>query len=250
MGEQKTYQIRLQVFEGPLDLLLHLIERAEIDIYNIPIVEITDQYLAYLEKMQFFNLQEAADFLLMAATLMQIKARMLLPRPVLEDTEPEEGEEELDPRQELVERLLEYKKVKAIASELQSKEAEALKFFPRAGGFFADREIAAASSDPVGEVTLWDLVQAFSALLESLVPRLELEGMPREEYSIPDRMESILTRLASEPRICFRALLAGQATRQAIVATFLALLELIRMRKVGVYQDQVFGEIVIQRWEE
>ena len=247
MGEQETYQIRLEVFEGPLDLLLHLIERAEIDIYNIPIVEITDQFLAYLENMQFFSLQEAADFLLMAATLMQIKARMLLPRPVVEDTGLE-GEEENDPRQELVERLLEYKRVKAIAAELQSKEAESLKLFPRAGGYFADQETA-ATSDPIGEVTLWDLVQAFSTLLESLVPRLELEGMPREEFSIQEKMESILACLAKQSQISFHALFTGQTSRPAIVATFLALLELIRMRKVGVRQDRVFGEIVIQRWE-
>lgn len=245
MAEQETYQIRLKVFEGPFDLLLHLIGRAEIDIYNIPIVEVTDQFLAYLKNMEFFNLQVAADFLLMAATLMQIKARMLLPRPAVET----EAEEEVDPRQELVERLLEYKRVKAIASELQSKEAESSKFFPRAGGYFPDRETAAAS-DPIGGVTLWDLVQAFSALLESLVPRLELEGMPQEEYSIQDKMESILAGLTKQSQVCFNALFTGLTSRQAIVTSFLALLELIRLRKVGVRQDRVFGEIVIRRWEE
>ena len=246
MDEQETYQIHLEVFEGPFDLLLHLIERAEIDIYNIPIVEITEQFLAYLENMELLNLQVAADFLLMAATLMQIKARMLLPRPALESEE--EREEEVDPRQELVERLLEYKRVKAIARELQSKEAESGKFFTRTAGYFPDRETAAAS-DPIGGVTLWDLVQAFSALLESLVPRLELEGMPREEYSIQEKMESILAGLNKQSQVCFSTLFAGLTSRQAIVTSFLALLELIRLHKVGVEQDRVFGEIVIRRWE-
>ena len=125
MEEQDVYQIKLDVFEGPLDLLLHLIERAEIDIYNIPIVEVTDQFLAYLQTMELLNLQMAADFLLMAATLMQIKARMLLPRPAVETEDDEEDEG--DPRLELVERLLEYKKVKEIASELKDKEMQSSK---------------------------------------------------------------------------------------------------------------------------
>lgn len=234
------------MFSGPLDLLLHLIERAEIDIYNIPIVEITDQFLAYLQTMEFLDLQVAADFLLMAATLMQIKARMLLPRPVLE-TEEEAVEEE-DPRVELVERLLEYKKVKEVAARLQDKEREASKFFPRAGGSFPDLEVAAAA-EPAGRVTLWDLVQAFSALLESLLPRLELKGMPEEQYSIQDKMDEILDRLARTPQVFFSALFAELTSKKAMITSFLALLELIRMRKVLVRQEMTFGEIVIARWE-
>ena len=181
--KQASYQVKLAVFTGPLDLLLHLIERAEIDIYNIPIVEITDQFLAYLQTMELFDLHIAADFLLMAATLMQIKARMLLPRPLVE-TEEEAAEEE-DPRLELVERLLEYKKAKEVASRLQEREAEARRFFPRTGGYFPDLEVA-ATAEPVGQVTLWDLVQAFSALLESLLPRLELEDAGRRIFNPGD----------------------------------------------------------------
>lgn len=244
--KQASYQVRLAVFTGPLDLLLHLIERAEIDIYNIPIVQITDQFLAYIQAMEFFDLHVAADFLLMAATLMQIKARMLLPRPVVE-TEVETTEEE-DPRLELVERLLEYKKAKEVATRLQEREAEARRFYPRTGGVFPDREVA-ATTEPVGQVTLWDLVQAFSALLESLLPRLELEGMPEEEYSIQEMMEGIMNRLAQTPRVCFSNLFSGLTSRKAVVASFLAMLELIRMRKVLVQQDRTFGEIVIVRWE-
>ncbi|NLC53239.1 MAG: segregation/condensation protein A [Firmicutes bacterium] len=244
--KQASYQVKLAVFTGPLDLLLHLIERAEIDIYNIPIVEITDQFLAYLQTMEFFDLHIAADFLLMAATLMQIKARMLLPRPLVETEE--EATEEDDPRLELIERLLEYKKVKEVASRLQEREAEARRFFPRTGGYFPDREVAAAS-EPIGQVTLWDLVQAFSALLESLLPRLELEGMPEEEYSIQDMMDEIMKGLARAPRIAFSVLFSGLTSRKAVVTSFLALLELIRMRKVLVQQEMTFGEIVIARWE-
>lgn len=246
-GEKGAYQVNLEVFSGPLDLLLHLIERSEIDIYNIPIVEITDQFLAYLQTMEFLDLQIAADFLLMAATLMQIKARMLLPRPVLE-TEEEEAVEEEDPRAELVEKLLEYKKVKEMAAQLQNREREASKCFARTGGFFPDLEVAAAA-EPVGQVTLWDLVQAFSALLESLLPRLELKGMPEEQYSIQDKMDEILERLNRTPRVSFFALFAGQPSKKALITSFLALLELIRMHKVLARQDRIFGEIVIARWE-
>lgn len=245
--KQASYQVKLAVFTGPLDLLLHLIERAEIDIYNIPIVEITDQFLAYLRTMEFFDLHIAADFLLMAATLMQIKARMLLPRPLVEP-EAEVTEEE-DPRLELVERLLEYKKVKEVAARLQEREAEARRFFPRSGGSFPDLEVAATSEPVVGQVTLWELVQVFSTLLESLLPRLELEGMPEEEYSIQDKMDEIMNGLARVPRICFSALFSGLTSRKAVVTSFLALLELIRMHKVLVQQDRTFGEIVIARWE-
>ncbi|HHT05774.1 MAG TPA: segregation/condensation protein A [Hydrogenispora sp.] len=244
--KQASYQVKLAAFTGPLDLLLHLIERAEIDIYNIPIVEITDQFLAYLQTMELFDLHIAADFLLMAATLMQIKARMLLPRPLVE-TEEEAAEEE-DPRLELVERLLEYKKAKEVATRLQEREAEARRFFPRTGGYFPDLEVA-ATAEPVGQVTLWDLVQAFSALLESLLPRLELEGMPEEEYSIQEMMDQIMAGLDRVPRIHFSALFSGLTSRKAVVASFLALLELIRMHKVLVQQDMTFGEIVVARWE-
>jgi segregation and condensation protein A len=247
INEQGTYQVTLEVFSGPLDLLLHLIKRAEIDIYNIPIVEITDQFLAYLHNMEFLDLQVAADFLLMAATLMQIKARMLLPRPVVE-TEEETMEEE-DPRMELVERLLEYKRVKEVAAQLQDRERQSSQFFTRTGGSFPDLEVAAAA-EPVGQVTLWDLIQAFSALLESLVPRLELEGMPEEQYSIQDKMEEIIQHLARAPRVMFSALFGGLTSKKAVVTSFLALLELIRMRKIYVEQDRTFGEIVIARWEE
>ncbi|HBK68069.1 MAG TPA: segregation/condensation protein A [Firmicutes bacterium] len=247
MEEQDVYQIKLDVFEGPLDLLLHLIERAEIDIYNIPIVEVTDQFLAYLQTMELLNLQMAADFLLMAATLMQIKARMLLPRPAVETEDDEEDEG--DPRLELVERLLEYKKVKEIASELKDKEMQSSKYFSRSGGYFPDRETATISH-PAGEVTLWDLVQAFGTLLESLIPRLELEGMPQEQYSIQDKMEDIIASLARKPQVYFSVLFANLTSKKAMVTSFLALLELIRLRKVVVQQEQVFGEIVISRWED
>ena len=196
--------------------------------------------------MEFFDLQLAADFLLMAATLMQIKARMLLPRPVVEVEE--EPTDEDDPRMELVERLLEYKKVKEVANQLQNKERESSRYFSRAGGSFPDLEVAAAA-EPVGRVTLWDLVQAFSALLESLIPRVEVEGMPEEQYSIHDKMEEIIHGLTRAPQVCFSALFVGLKSKKAVVTSFLALLELIRMQKVLVKQDQIFGEIVIARWE-
>lgn len=241
------YRIKLDIFEGPLDLLLHLIEKAEVDIYNIPIALITDQFLEYLKTMELLNLQVAGDFLVMAATLMQIKVRMLLPHPVCEEEEEEEVEE--DPRMELVERLIEYKKIKEAARILRQREEERMKVYCRSGGLFADRETAAAA-DPDAEITLWDLVQAFRSLLESLTPRLELEGMPQEEYSVQDKMNEILSKLKSRRCLFFTTVFSGCATRKAIVTYFLALLELIRLRKAKVRQEGIFGEIEIIRWEE
>jgi segregation and condensation protein A len=117
------------------------------------------------------------------------------------------------------------------------------------GGVFPDLEVAAAA-EPLSQVTLWDLVQAFSALLESLIPRVELDGMPEEQYSIQDKMDEIISGLAQVPQVTFGALFAGLSSRKAVVTSFLALLELIRMQKIIVQQDMTFGEIVIARWEE
>lgn len=240
---QPEYQVKLDIFEGPLDLLLYLIERAEIDIYDIPIAYITEEYLAYLRTIELLDLYYAGDFLVMASTLMQIKARMLLPRP----PEPlvEEDEEEEDPRRELVERLLEYKKVKEAAAALREQEEKWLRVYYRTGGDFPDREEEKPSDPLGGEVSLWDLIQAFRSILESFTPRLEVEGMPAEEESVQDRMEEIMERLSRQPKVYFRALFSGLATKKSMVTCFLALLELIRMQKIRVRQDRLFGEIEI-----
>lgn len=242
-----TYRIKLDNFEGPLDLLLHLIEKAELDIYNIPIARITDEFLEYLKDIDLLDLQAAGEFLVMAATLMQIKVRMLLPKPVPDEDELLEEEE--DPRLELVERLLEYKKIKEVSKTLRSWEEEGSRYFKRSGGYFPDQEVAAAL-DMEGEVTLWDLVQAFKNLLESLTPTLELAGMPDEQYSISDMMREIEEKLSRKHRFFFSSVFTGLRSRKAIVTSFLALLELIRLKRVKVFQNGEFADIEITKWED
>lgn len=244
---QGSYRIKLENFEGPLDLLLHLIEKAELDIYNIPIAQITDEFLEYLKDIDLLDLKAAGEFLVMAATLMQIKVRMLLPKPVTD--EEEFFEEEEDPRLELVERLLEYKKIKEVSKTLRSWEEEGSLSFKRSGGYFPDQEVAAVM-DLEGEVTLWDLVQAFKNLLESLTPTLELEGMPDEHYSISDMMNEIEGKISRKKRVFFSSVFAGLNSRKAIVTSFLALLELIRLKRVKVFQNGDFADIEIVKWEE
>ncbi len=246
---EPAYKIKLDVFEGPLDLLLHLIERAEIDIYDIPIAYITEEYLAYLRTIELLDLYYAGDFLVMASTLMQIKARMLLPRPPEILTENEEEEEE-DPRRELVERLLEYKKVKEAAAALRAQEEKSSRVFYRPGGDLIDLEEEKPGDPLGGEISLWDLIQAFRSILESFTPRLEVEGMPVAEESIPDKMEEIMQKLSQKPQLYFSALFSGLATKRALVTCFLALLELIRLQRIRVRQDRVFGEIEIIRAKE
>ncbi|NLZ44581.1 MAG: segregation/condensation protein A [Clostridia bacterium] len=246
---EPAYKIKLDVFEGPLDLLLYLIERAEIDIYDIPIAYITEEYLAYLRTIELLDLYYAGDFLVMASTLMQIKARMLLPRPPEILTENEEEEEE-DPRRELVERLLEYKKVKEAAAALRAQEEKSSRVFYRPGGDLIDLEEEKPGDPLGGEISLWDLIQAFRSILESFTPRLEVEGMPVAEESIPDKMEEIMQKLSQKPQLYFSALFSGLATKRALVTCFLALLELIRLQRIRVRQDRVFGEIEIIRAKE
>ncbi|HHU83431.1 MAG TPA: segregation/condensation protein A [Firmicutes bacterium] len=245
---QPEYKIKLDVFEGPLDLLLYLIERAEIDIYDIPIAYITDEYLAYLRTIELLDLYYAGDFLVMASTLMQIKARMLLPRSP--ETVADEEEEEEDPRRELVERLLEYKKVKEAAAVLRTQEEEWSRLYYRSAGEFPDLEEEKPDDPLGGDLSLWDLIQAFRSLLESFTPRLEVEGMPVAQESVQDRMEEILERLSRKPQIYFSILFSGLPTKKSMVTCFLAILELIRMQRIRVRQDRLFGDIEITRAKE
>lgn len=230
-----------------MDLLLYLIEQAEIDIYDIPIAYITEEYLAYLRNVELDDFHQAGNFLIMASTLMQIKTRMLLPAPPR--LEEETGEEEDDPRWELVEKLLEYRKIKKAAALLGEYEEKWSRFYSRSGGAFPDRECE-TPADPVGDLTLWDLVQAFKSLLESLTPRFEVEGMPQEEPSVQEMMEKILSRLGQKSPLPFSALFAELTSRKMMVTSFLAVLELIIRQKIKVRQDVLFGEIEIFRAEE
>ncbi|MGI5853376.1 MAG: segregation and condensation protein A [Bacillota bacterium] len=238
-----SYLIHLDIFEGPFDLLLHLIERDELDIYDIPIARVTAEFLEYIRTMQLLNLHVASDFMVMAATLIQIKARMLLPKPVVSEKETALNEEEDDPRQELVEKLIEYKKYKELAKDLRAREEEFARVFVRPVTEIADRLVI--DENPLKGLNVWDLLEAFKNVLDSIAPEEEPAAVPKEEISIRQRMKEIMAGLAVSGRVRFKDLFGNTSSRVALITGFIALLELMRLRKVRVSQDTTFGEIMI-----
>ena len=228
------YKVRLEKFEGPLDLLLYLIKKQEIDIYDIPISGITEQYLEYIKMLEFLNLELAGEFLVMAATLMRIKARLLLPVQVDED------EEEIDPRQQLVQQLLEYQKFKAAASELDSMRYQRQLLFVR-----PEQEPEEVEEEAEFSYSLFDLITAFKGVLEQAKDRYM--DVRAEESSIEEKMEDLKQRLTEQEVIAFEDLFKGAAGAAALIATFLAVLELLRLRVAKVKQSKPFGQIWIQK---
>lgn len=226
------YHVKLPSFEGPLDLLLHLIRVQEIDIHDIPIARVTAQYLAYLELMQTLNLDVASEWLVMAATLTYIKSRMLLPRP----PEDEDIEEEEDPRRELVEKLLEYQRVKVVAEELRERELEHREVYCRPPlDTPEDEEIML-------DVTLFDLLDAFTSLAERL-PDAEAQDLVITEMSVTEMIHNVVERMEGKGPIAFEALFEGAINRGEIVVTFLAVLEMIRLKMILAQQRRPFGPI-------
>ena len=243
-GAEQTelpYQVRIENFEGPLDLLLHLIKKNEINIYDIPIAMIAQQYLSYIEAMKDLNLTVAGEFLVMAATLLQIKSKMLL--PVEESAEDEEDGP--DPREELVRRLLEYKTFKEAARQLDTQERMWREIYSRP---VVARETSAESSDDamLDNIGLFDLVDALQTILDRNPGKKLLEIIP-DNLTVRDRMNAILEALEGQESIGFEALFEASCHRLVIIVTFLALLELIRLRTVRVYQGENFGPILLSR---
>lgn len=236
------YEIKLDVFQGPLDLLLHLIEKEEVDIYNIPIAIITEKYLDYLHTLQMFNLEMVGDFLVMAATLMQIKAKMLLPQS---DSNSDDIviEGETDPRWELAQKLIEYKKIKEASLTLQELESSQSLIYTRSGGEFADKKITAAT-DPLKGLSIWDLVDAFKVILDSLEEK-PIKSLPKQEVSIKQRMTEIMDLVSTNGEVFFRKVFFEVKTKLGLITCFLAVLELIRLRKISASQSIIFGEILI-----
>ena len=228
------YEVKLERFEGPLDLLLHLIQRDEIDIYDIPIARITQQYLKYIEIMQLLDLDVAGEFLVMAATLMRIKAKMLLPTP------PAGEEEEIDPRDELVRRLLEYRQFKEASGTLKTREERRRLEYER-GQVPGDEE---AGPLPLAPATLFHLLDALNRVLSRLPARAVLE-LEAEAYDIEDKIKRIHSRVRVAGRLSFETLLAECRSRLEMIVTFLALLELLKLHRVTAVQDANFGEIVL-----
>jgi len=237
----EAYPIRLQHFEGPLDLLIHLIKRNEVNIYDIPIALITDQYLVYLSLMQELNLDLAGEFLVMAATLIHIKSRMLIPRPPSEA----EGEvDEEDPREALVRRLLEHQKFKAAAELLH--ERETLRSAQHRRPDAAVAEAAGEEQEPELEVDLFSLLAAFRGVLERAKSRPRVV-LPPEQMSIEQRIEQLLERLSETEAVGFEELFADANTRAALIVTFLALLEMIRLKLIRAFQSGSFGPIRVYK---
>ncbi len=235
--DSQSYQVKLEQFEGPLDLLLFLIKQEEINIYDIPIARITEQYLSYVQRIPISDLESAGEFLLMAATLMRIKARMLLPK----SSEGEEAEE--DPRRELVDRLLEYQKFKEAATTLRGLQKDRALFFARGA-----KEVLPETGDApdLEPATLYDLMKAFGSVLER-ARHYESHAVEQEGFSIEETAAEIMNRLDRSPRVLFEDLFVDGVSRLQIVVTLVALLDLVRTRRVDIGQTRRFGEIWIEK---
>lgn len=248
--------IRLDAFEGPLDLLYHLIEKNEIDIYDIPIAALTDQYLAYLDTAEDRNMDGLSEFLVMAATLLEIKSKLLLPKPKRETEETEETEQ--DPRAELVQRLLEYKKIKEVTNEWKERAERAAKVFYKP----ADQAIAKLRQqeempleDFLAGVTMDDLYRAFQEVMRRKEAKIDhvrssFRAVEPDLFTIQDKMEYIRDLLILQPQITFSGMFRRQVQKIEKVVTFLALLELIKHKEVQVIQNAAFAEICIRRYRE
>ena len=244
MPQQEEYKVELEVFEGPLDLLLYLIKRDEVDIYDIPIELITTQYMEYLGLMRMLDLNIAGEFIVMAATLMMIKSRMLLPVEEREEME----EEEDDPRWDLVRQLVEYKKFKDIANQLQEREFLQENVFD----FGGKNAVVLEPDDPglaMQDVSLFDLIAAFSDVLKHAPPESlgEIEG---DRFTDADKIDYVLKTIRSKGSMRFSQMFSRAASRHEVICTFLAMLELLRLRHIQAVQDNHFGEIVIEKADE
>ncbi len=238
------YKVSLEAFEGPLDLLLHLIRKEEVDIYDIPIGRITEQYLLYLDRMRALDINVAGEFVVMAATLMLIKSRMLLPkddRPKEDDTE----EEALDPRLDLVRQLVEYKRYKDAANTFAYRELLRGATFPKGGTpdpLPPDEDLAAKK---LGDIGIHELFQAFQRVLERSQEKVSFGHLKMQRWSVPDKMHGILGRLSVVEALPFEELFTPEAPKGEVIVTFVALLELLRLRHLIVLQSETFGPLTI-----
>ncbi len=239
----EEYKVNLEVFEGPLDLLLYLIKKEEVDIHDIPIGRITTQYMEYLDLMKILNLEIAGDFIVMASTLMLIKSRMLLPS---EERGPVEEDDEDDPRWDLVRQLVEYKKFKDAAGFLEVLEEEQENVFVREGEHV---ELGARPDVGMQDVGIFDLISALNEALDR-VPSEQLHEIFAEQYTVGEKVDDLLERTRNGKTISLSRLFVGMRSRQEIVCVFLAVLELIKLNRLVARQNSHFEEIVIQQNEE
>ncbi|MGK5508095.1 segregation/condensation protein A [Brevibacillus formosus] len=240
-----AYSIKLDSFEGPLDLLLHLIDKAEVDIYDIPVAEITEQYLATIDKMQELQLDVASEFVVMAATLLSIKSKMLLPKKEEQVFQQflDMDVDEIDPREELVARLLEYKRYKMLAENLREMEIGRNQVFTRPAENLSP--YVREEDHTVTNVTLYDLINALEKLVKKTKEKEPITKVSRDEISIKDRMTEIRQAVRRGGMVRFSELFTQGATRTEIVTTFLALLELMKAKHITCVQNQLFQDIII-----
>ena len=230
------YQVKLQIFEGPLDLLLHLIRKNEVDIFDIPIATITEQYLEYLDMMTALNISLAGDFLLMASTLVHIKSKMLL--PAREDEDDQE-----DPRAEITRPLLEYLKFKEIAGELSERDLLARDVFVRP--LLPDLKSEILSEEPLMEVSLFQLMDAFKKVVEERIPGAQLR-LEIEQYSLKEKTSYVMDRLKVQGSLRFSDLFQNDRTIGELIITFLAILELAQTGLIRIFQPEPYKEIKIE----
>jgi segregation and condensation protein A len=231
------YRVQLDVYNGPLDLLLYLIRRDEININDIPIARITEQYVAHVDMLKDIDPDLAGEFLIMAATLLEIKTRMLLPKP----EQAAEGGDAFDPRNELVRQLLEYKSFKDAAGELRTAAAEQAMRFPRRPAEMPEQD----SGKDLEDVQIWDLVEAFNALMKAVGGNLRQTEIIYDDTPVELNVADIVDRLGREGDMTFAQIFAGRTRRTEMVGLFLALLELIRRLRVRVVQEATFGQIAV-----
>ncbi|MBU2044903.1 MAG: segregation/condensation protein A [Candidatus Omnitrophica bacterium] len=229
-------KIRLDIFEGPLDLLIYLIKRDHLNIYDIPIVKVIDQYIQFLELMKLLDINVASEYLVMAANLISIKSKMLLPR----ESEVQELEE--DPREELIRRLLEYEKFKEAAEFLKSKETERLKYFKRTtSGETGESEVYI-------EASIFDLISAFKTALKE-VPKDIFFEVVKDEFTVEEKIHDLLHLLLVKEKVSLSELFSSAKNKLEIVVIFLSILELIKLKEIVAVQEELFSQILITRRE-
>jgi segregation and condensation protein A len=236
------YKVKFEVFEGPLDLLLYLIKKEEVDIYEVNLTHLATQFIEYIETMRLLDLEIAGEFLVMASTLMYIKSRELL--PVDQQAQIEGEEEGDDPRWELIRQLVEYKKFKDAAAQFQLLEARQEDVFPRVPGRL---EFSPEAVPARAEVSIFDLVNAVNAVLKRFNQREDLRDIFEDKWSVSEKIEQLLRMTSERAQIKFSDLFEGVTSRTEVVVTFLALLELIRLKQLTVTQREPFAEIEICR---
>jgi segregation and condensation protein A len=234
------YKVKFEVFEGPLDLLLYLIKKEEVDIYEVNLTKLATQFIEYIDVMRMLDLEIAGEFLVMAATLMYIKSRELL--PVDQQVKPEDEDEGEDPRWELIRQLVEYKKFKDAAAQLQSLELAQEQTYPRLPGKI---EFAAPSADARPDVSIFDLINAVNSILKRVNKKEDLREIFEDKWTVSEKIEHILNRITSEAVVRFSSLFEDATSRTEVVVTFLALLELIRLKRLVVTQPEPFADIEI-----